>query len=83
MQGFSYRTLLSGYLEEKIMDLNHLKDSKWTAMLVKDRQRHFICIAFDLKNQKAQLKPVLKGKPRAVSFGDLKDPKLWRESWLP
>ena len=65
------------------MDLKHIKDSKWTAMIVEDRQRHFTCIAYDLKNKRAQLKPVLGGKSRSVSFEELKKPDLWRESWLP
>ena len=64
------------------MDLKHIKDSKWTAMIVENKERHFTCIAFDLKNKKAQLKPVLGGKSHSVSFEDLKNSKLWQESWL-
>ena len=64
------------------MDHKHLIGSKWTAVEIIDRQKHFSVIATNEKAKTAQLKPLLKGKSRAVSFKDLRDPQKWMSDWL-
>jgi tryptophan-rich hypothetical protein len=64
------------------MDHKHLIDSKWTAVEIVDKQKHFTVIATNEKAKTAQLKPLLKGKSRAVSFDDLRNPQKWSNAWL-
>ena len=63
------------------MDHKHLIGSKWTAIEIIDRQKHFSVIATNEKAKTAQLKPLLKGKSRAVSFDDLKNIQKWQNGW--
>lgn len=63
------------------MDHKHLIGSKWTVIEIIDRQKHFSVIATNEKAKTAQLKPLLKGKSRAVSFDDLKNLQKWQNGW--
>jgi tryptophan-rich hypothetical protein len=63
------------------MDHKHLIVSKWTVIEIIDRQKHFSVIATNEKAKTAQLKPLLKGKSRAVSFDDLKNLQKWQNGW--
>ncbi|EDM26612.1 hypothetical protein LNTAR_02352 [Lentisphaera araneosa HTCC2155] len=65
-----------------MMDFKHLLDSKWTAVEIIDRQKHFTVIATNEKAKTAQLKPLLKGKSRAVSLVELRNPQKWQSGWL-
>jgi len=67
--------------------LNHLQNSKWTAVKPVDRARHFELKALERtgpeKNQiVCVMKCVVTGNSRRVRLKDLKNQKKWCKGWF-
>ena len=63
------------------MDTKNIMASKWTALTVIDKQKHFEVVSFNNKEKTVYLKPILKGKSRLVTLEELSDREQWQPGW--
>lgn len=64
------------------MDTKNIMGSKWSAVVVIDKKKHFEVVSYNNKEKSVYLKPVLKGKSRLVSLTDLENKEKWLPGWL-
>ena len=64
------------------MDTKNIMGSKWTALIVEDKKKHFEVVSYNVKEKSLYLKPVLKGKSKLVYLKDLEDKTKWLPGWL-
>lgn len=63
------------------MDTKNILSSKWTAVKVERKRKHFEVVSFNNKEKTVYLKPVLKGKSQLVRLEDLFDDEKWNAGW--
>ncbi len=65
-----------------------LVDSKWTAVVPEDREKHFIVTrvldaeTVAVRAPSVELRCLLTKRSRIVPQSDLRDPERWRPGWL-
>lgn len=65
-----------------IMDIKNIMHSKWTAVVVQNKQKHFEVVSYNRKKKSVYLKPSLGGKSRCCLIDDLNQSNLWKPGWL-
>ena len=63
------------------MDTKKIISSKWTALKVENKYKHFEVVSFNNKEKSVYLKPVLKGKSQLVTLKELLDNTKWQAGW--
>lgn len=69
------------------IDLSRLSGSKWTAVDVHNRDKHFLALplaqdrARNPAARQIELKAVLSGRIRKVDYEELRDPSQWLRGW--